>query len=85
MTFFIKFFSAALSETPILNSLYDPSNPFEFATYQNHNITIAIDTSNGLAVPNIKNVQNLSLFQIQEELTRLRTLAESAKLTKADI
>lgn len=30
-----------------------------------HNISIAIDSPNGLVVPNIKNVQDCSLLKIQ--------------------
>lgn len=66
MTFFLKFFSAALIDFPILNSTYDPEKPFEYTIHDNHNVSVAIDTSHGLAVPNIKNVQNLSLFEVQE-------------------
>lgn len=76
MTFFLKFFSTALLDFPVLNSTYDPEKPFEYTLHDNHNITIAIDSKNGLAVPNIKNVQSLSLIEIQENILRLRKLAD---------
>lgn len=61
MSYFIKTFSMALTDFPKMNSWYNPESPFEYAIVDNHNITIAIDSPNGLAVPNIKNVQNLSI------------------------
>lgn len=76
MPFFIKTFSLALLEYPIMNSTYDPEKPFEYTEIANHNISTAIDSPNGLVVPNIKNCQNLSLIDIQKELNRLREAAD---------
>lgn len=53
----------------------------QYTLYHNHNISIAIDTPIGLLVPNIKNVENLSLLEIQSELGNLQTLASKAKLS----
>jgi len=71
MTFFIKAFSLALNDFPLLNSLYDINKPFEYTLVGSHNISLAIDSPKGLVVPNIKNVQNLSILDIQRELKRL--------------
>lgn len=64
MTIFVKAFSLALLDFPIINSTYNDQKPFEYELVNNHNITIAIDSPHGLVVPNIKNVQNLSLLEI---------------------
>eukprot|EP01017_Pseudomicrothorax_dubius_P005214 TRINITY_DN11261_c0_g1_i5.p1 TRINITY_DN11261_c0_g1~~TRINITY_DN11261_c0_g1_i5.p1 ORF type:complete len:267 (+),score=77.27 TRINITY_DN11261_c0_g1_i5:100-801(+) len=83
--FLLKSFSNALLEFPILNSLYDPQREFEFTEYASHNITIAVDSPNGLVVPNIKNVQNLSIAEIQAELDRLKKAAEVGRISLKDL
>ncbi|EGR34705.1 hypothetical protein IMG5_003380 [Ichthyophthirius multifiliis] len=80
MTIFIKSFSLALQDFPILNSHYNTNTPFEYTLNQGHNITIAVDSPNGLVVPNIKNVQNLSVLEVQKELKKLVKLAEQGTL-----
>ncbi len=56
MPLFIKAFSLALNDFPVINSYYSLDNPFEYKLVKNHNVSIAIDSPNGLVVPNIKNV-----------------------------
>ena len=50
-----------------------------------HNIGIAMDTPDGLIVPNVKNVQALSIFEIASELNRLQSLGNAGKLTQEDL
>lgn len=61
LPFFIKAASLAINKYPIVNSLV--SNELdseglikEFVIKGNHNFSIAIDSKDGLTVPNIKNV-----------------------------
>lgn len=69
MGILIKTFSLALKKYPIMNATYDPNlNEFEYTLQGSHNISVAIDSPNGLVVPNIKNVQDISLLGIQNEL-----------------
>lgn len=44
-----------------------------------------MDTPQGLLVPNIKNVQMLSVYEIATELNRLQTLGVSGQLGTTDL
>jgi len=83
--FIIKALSCAMTKVPIMNSKFDIASNDKYTLYGAHNISIAIDTPNGLVVPSIKNVESLNVLEIQQELTRLVTLAESNKLSQADL
>lgn len=50
-----------------------------------HNIGLAMDTTQGLLVPNVKNVQVLSVLQIAQELNRLQVLGAAGQLGSADL
>lgn len=50
-----------------------------------HNICFAMDSPDGLIVPNVKNVQNLTIFDIAGELARLIQLGLSGKLGTSDL
>lgn len=76
MPFFIKAYSMALKYYPRINSLYYPERPYEFEQHGEHNISVAIDSKYGLIAPNIKNVAYKSLIEIDQDLKRLRKLAD---------
>lgn len=86
MPFFIKAMSVALSEYPIVNSrvVFEGDKP-ALVTRPQHNIGVAMDTPAGLIVPNIKNVQDLSIADIAAELTRLQAAAATGKFAAADL
>ena len=84
MPVILKACSLALTQYPILNATFDASK--ETLTYKaNHNIGIAMDTPQGLLVPNIKKVQQLSILDIAEELNRLQDLGLRGKLGENDL
>ncbi|CRG95265.1 lipoamide acyltransferase component of branched-chain alpha-keto acid dehydrogenase complex, putative [Plasmodium gallinaceum] len=80
----IKLISIALNDFPILNSKFD-SKKNSYTIYKNHNVCVAMDTPNGLLVPNIKNVEKKNIIDIQKDLTLLRDKAINMKLSKSDI
>lgn len=84
MPFIIKACSLGLKKYPILNSSISPDLS-EITYHGSHNIGIAVDTPTGLVVPNIKNVQDLSIFEIAQELNRLIELAKVNKLSTQDL
>ncbi|KAF8567015.1 hypothetical protein P879_06379 [Paragonimus westermani] len=84
MPFFIKAASQALLEFPMLNAYTDEE--CEQIIYKaSHNIGIAMDTPEGLLVPNIKCVEQLSVVEIASELVRLQDLGSRGKLGTADL
>uniref|UniRef100_A0A667YPF5 Dihydrolipoamide acetyltransferase component of pyruvate dehydrogenase complex n=1 Tax=Myripristis murdjan TaxID=586833 RepID=A0A667YPF5_9TELE len=84
MPFFIKAASLGLLQFPILNASVDEA--CQNITYKAaHNIGLAMDTSQGLLVPNVKNVQMLSVLDIAKELNRLQALGASGQLGTADL
>ena len=84
MPFFIKALSLALQEFPIINSRLN-ADATELTYLSSHNIGLAVDSKIGLLVPNIKNVQNLSLLEVAKELNRLIDAAREGKMSNADM
>jgi 2-oxoisovalerate dehydrogenase E2 component (dihydrolipoyl transacylase) len=82
--FFVKALSKALEEYPILNSSVD--DKCENLTYKSrHNIGVAMDTTSGLIVPNIKDVQSLGIMEVASELNRLMASGKKGVLSPADL
>ncbi|XP_060248822.1 lipoamide acyltransferase component of branched-chain alpha-keto acid dehydrogenase complex, mitochondrial isoform X5 [Meriones unguiculatus] len=76
--------SLGLLQFPILNASVDEN--CQNITYKaSHNIGIAMDTELGLIVPNVKNVQVRSVFEIAMELNRLQKLGSSGQLSTTDL
>ena len=60
-------------EFPIINTQVNPETDSEgyikeYVIKKNHNFSIAIDSKEGLTVPNIKRVQDKSILEINEEI-----------------
>ncbi|KAM7349051.1 dihydrolipoamide branched chain transacylase E2 isoform 2-T2 [Cochliomyia hominivorax] len=83
MPFCIKAASIALTKYPILNSSLDLET--ESIIYKGaHNISVAIDTPQGLVVPNVKNVQNKNIIEIAQDLNALIERGRKGALTPQD-
>ncbi|KAI1300846.1 hypothetical protein EDD11_005936 [Mortierella claussenii] len=88
MPIFIKALSIALEQYPIMNACIvdgEDASSAKLKYRASHNIGVAMDTPNGLLVPNIKNVQNLSVVEIASELTRLQEAGKKNALSMADL
>ncbi|TKC40987.1 hypothetical protein EI555_000628, partial [Monodon monoceros] len=84
MPFFLKAASLGLLQFPILNASVDEN--CQNITYKaSHNIGIAMDTEQGLIVPNVKNIQVRSIFEIATELNRLQKLGSAGQLSATDL
>jgi 2-oxoisovalerate dehydrogenase E2 component (dihydrolipoyl transacylase) len=86
LPFIIKATSLALQQHPLLNSALDTSDPKKPSlTYRSsHNFGVAVDTPSGLLVPVIRDVQNLSIAQIAQQLRTLSEKARNGKLAPGD-
>jgi len=87
LPFIIKATSLALQKHPLLNSALDttsdPKKPS--LTYRSaHNFGVAVDTPSGLLVPVLRNVQDLSIAQIAQQLRELSEKARTGKLAPGD-
>ncbi|XP_034293229.1 lipoamide acyltransferase component of branched-chain alpha-keto acid dehydrogenase complex, mitochondrial [Pantherophis guttatus] len=84
MPFFLKAASLGLLHYPVLNASVDET--CQNITYKaSHNIGIAMDTVQGLLVPNVKNVQACSVFEVASELNRLQKLGSANQLGTNDL
>jgi len=70
MPLIIKALTAAMHEYPVFNTSYD-SETKELIYKDYINVGVAVDTPDGLIVPNIKNADKLSIFDLAKELSDL--------------
>jgi pyruvate dehydrogenase E2 component (dihydrolipoamide acetyltransferase) len=84
LAFIAKVTAEVLTEFPMLNSSLDQG--LEKIVIKNYvNIGIAVDTPEGLIVPNIKNIQEKSILSIAEEIAMLASAAKTRKLKIPDL
>lgn len=84
MPFFIKAASMAMMQYPIINSSID-LDKMQIVYKASHNIGYAMDTKEGLLVPNVKDVQLKSVFEIATEMERIGQLGKEGKLGMNDL
>ena len=84
LAFIAKIISQLLADFPLLNCSLDKS--LEKIILKDYvNLGIAIDTPEGLIVPNIKNAQLKSTMEISSEIKKLAEAAKKRKLKIADL
>jgi len=84
LAFIAKITSQLLADYPLLNCSLDQT--LEKIILKDYvNLGIAIDTSEGLIVPNIKNAQLKSIMEISSEINKLAEAAKKRKLKIADL
>lgn len=84
MPFIMKALALAVQAYPLLNSQVDED--CTEIRYQPHcNIGVAVDTPSGLIVPNVKQVERLSIMEIARELERLTGAAREGRVNQEDL
>ncbi len=81
---FLKAIIAALKKHPEFNGRVDDERG-EILLYDSINLSIAVDTPDGLKVPVIKNAERKSLIEIAKEVKELAEKARNNKLTLEDV
>lgn len=82
MSFFAKACAIALGEWPAVNAYID-GDSFQYHDYAD--ISIAVSTPRGLTVPVIRNVESLSMAEIEKAVIVLAGKARDSKLTAEDL
>jgi len=87
LAFILKAVSLALVDYPVVNARLDTTatDRPQIVLRSAHNFGIAVDTPQGLIVPVIKSIQNLSIRAIAVEIRRLTSLAHDSKLKASDL
>ncbi len=82
MSFFAKACSIALAEWPSVNAFIDGDQ----VIYHDYaDISIAVSTPRGLTVPVIRNVESLSMSDIEKKVAELAAKARDSKLTQEEL
>lgn len=82
--FFIKAIAVALKQFPVFNAKLDEENEV-IRLEKEYNIGIATDTEEGLIVPVIHHVDQLTVRQIHDKLKELTKKAQENKLTPVEL
>lgn len=84
MPLIIKALTAAIHEYPQFNTSYD-SETKELIYKDYINVGVAVDTPDGLILPNIKDADKLSIFEIAKELHTMKEKANNKKIQLSDL
>lgn len=84
LPFIIKAVVAALKEHPLLNASVDEEGE-EIVLKKYYNISIAVDTDDGLMAPVVKHCDDKAILDIAREIERLASAARARKIDLADL
>lgn len=82
MSFFAKACAIALSEWPAVNAYLDAE---ELVYHDYADISIAVSTPRGLTVPVIRNVESISMADVEKKVVELAGKARDNKLTMEEL
>lgn len=82
MSFFAKACAIALSEWPAVNAYIDET---ELVYHDYADISIAVSTPRGLTVPVMRNVESMSMADIEKKVVELAGKAKDNKLTMEEL
>jgi 2-oxoglutarate dehydrogenase E2 component (dihydrolipoamide succinyltransferase) len=82
MSFFTKACAVALAEWPSVNAYIDGD---QLLYHDYADISIAVSTPRGLTVPVIRNVESLSMADIEKKVIELAAKARDSKLTTEEL
>jgi pyruvate dehydrogenase E2 component (dihydrolipoamide acetyltransferase) len=84
LPFLLKAASIVLTEMPKFNSSLDHTDQ-NLVLKNYYHIGVAVDTSNGLTVPSVRDVDQKTIFELSEELMDLSARARSKQLKTDEI
>jgi pyruvate dehydrogenase E2 component (dihydrolipoamide acetyltransferase) len=84
LPFLMKAVTAALTEFPRFNASLAPSQD-ELILKKYFHLGLAVDTTDGLVVPVIQNVDRKGIYQLAEELAEVSSRARDGKLKPEDL
>ncbi len=84
LTYIVKALVATVKKFPALNAMIDEKNE-ELVFKKYYNIGIAVDTERGLYVPNVKQADTKSMYEIAGEISEKAKAANAGELASADM
>lgn len=84
LPFIIKLLIPVLKRYPLANAVFDEQKQ-EIVVKKYYNIGIAVDTSEGLIVPVVKEVDKKGLFQLAQEIEELAKKAREGRISLDEI
>merc|ERR1712226_1625890 len=84
MSAFAKASASALQDSPVINAVIDDAT--QEIVYRDYvDISVAVSTPKGLAVPVVRNVEGMNYFDIEREINNLAVKAREGSITVEDM